>query len=327
MHADWCWGRFRIVLTRRLVLALLASIPMRRATRPENVPRAVPRTRLVFGGDIMLSRFVGQLARARRDPASPLRDLAPVLASADIAFANLESPFSDRGKIFEGRMVFKAEPDMISGLELAGIDVVSTANNHSRDCGRRGVEFTLDWLAKHGIAAAGSGESAEAAHRGIVLERNGVKFGFLAYTYDQSNGNHRDSDDRVAVMDVARMRRDVADLKTRAGVAVVSMHAGDEYSPRPNERQTEFAHAAIEAGASVVAGHHPHVVEPWERYREGVIFYSLGNLVFDQFQRAETQHGVLGEVVFAGTAIERAGVMPVDIVRTAPRLSAVNRRE
>jgi len=160
-----------------------------------------------------------------------------------------------------------------------------------------------------------------------VLERNGVKFGFLAYTYDQSNGNHRDSDDRVAVMDVARMRRDVADLKTRAGVAVVSMHAGDEYSPRPNERQTEFAHAAIEAGASVVAGHHPHVVEPWERYREGVIFYSLGNLVFDQFQRAETQHGVLGEVVFAGTAIERAGVMPVDIVRTAPRLSAVNRRE
>ena len=90
------------MLTRRLVLAVLASIPMRRATRPENVPRAVPRTRLVFGGDIMLSRFVGQLARARRDPASPLRDLAPVLASADIAFANLESPFSDRGKIFEG---------------------------------------------------------------------------------------------------------------------------------------------------------------------------------------------------------------------------------
>jgi poly-gamma-glutamate capsule biosynthesis protein CapA/YwtB (metallophosphatase superfamily) len=312
-----------MLLTRRLFLPVLAGIPMRRASLPEKVPLASPRTRIIFGGDIMLSRFVGQLAHGRHDPASPFRDLAPVLASADIAFANLESPFSDRGRIYDSRMVFKAEPDMISGLELAGIDVVSTANNHSRDCGRRGVEFTLDWLAKHGIAAVGSGETAEAAHRGIAMERNGVKFGFLAYTYDQSNGNHRDTDDRVAVMDVARMRKDVEDLKTRADVVVVSMHAGIEYSPKPNEQQTEFAHAAIEAGAKVVAGHHPHVVEPWERYRDGVIFYSLGNLVFDQFQRAETQHGVLGEVVFRGTAIEQARVVPVDIVRTAPRLSAV----
>ena len=275
----------------------------------------------------MLSRFVGQLAHGRHDPASPFRDLAPVLASADIAFANLESPFSDRGRIYESRMVFKAEPDMIAGLELAGIDVVSTANNHSRDCGRRGVEFTLDWLGQHGIAAAGSGASADAAHHGVVLERNAVKFGFLAYTYDQSNGNHRDTDDRVAVMNVDRMRRDVEDMKTRADVAIVSMHAGIEYSPKPNDQQTEFAHAAIEAGAKVVAGHHPHVVEPWERYRDGVIFYSLGNLVFDQFQRVETQHGVLGEVVFVGAAIERARVLPVDIVRTAPRLSAIEEPE
>ena len=150
---------------------------MRRATLPESVPKQPPRTRVIFGGDIMLSRYVGQLARERHDPASPFRDLAPLLASADIAFANLESPFSDRGPIYESRMVFKAEPEMIAGLELAGIDVVSTANNHARDCGRRGVEFTLDWLAKHGIAAVGSGETAEAgAHHGNVLERNGVSW-------------------------------------------------------------------------------------------------------------------------------------------------------
>jgi poly-gamma-glutamate capsule biosynthesis protein CapA/YwtB (metallophosphatase superfamily) len=317
----------RVLITRRLILSVLAAIPMRRATLPESVPKLLPRTRIVFGGDIMLSRYVGQLARERRDPAWPLRDLAPVLSSADITFANLESPFSDHGRIYESRMVFKAEPEMISALALAGIDVVSTANNHARDCGRHGVEFTLAWLAEHGIAAVGSGETAEAAHRGTVLERNGLKFGFLAYTYDQSNGNHKDMDDRVAVMDVARMRADVSDLKSRADVTIVSMHAGVEYSPRPNAQQTDFAHAAIEAGASVVVGHHPHVVEPWERYRNGVIFYSLGNLVFDQMQRTETQHGVLGEVVFRGTVVERAGVLPVDIVRTAPRLSAVARSE
>ena len=128
-------------------------------------------------------------------------------------------------------MIFKAEPEMIAALELAGIDVVSTANNHARDQGSHGVEFTLDWLDRHQIAAVGTGKSAEAAHAGVVIERNGLRFGFLAYTYDQSNGNHADVDDRVAVMDTARMREDVARLSSsvaaRADVIIVSMHAGD----------------------------------------------------------------------------------------------------
>src|SRR5207344_1880481 len=129
------------------------------------------------------------------------------------------------------------------------------------------------------------------------LTRNGTRFGFLAYTYDQSNGNHKDVDDRIAAVDVEQMQGDVADMRTRsdnpADAVIVSMHAGIEYAPQPNQQQREFAHSAIEAGASVVVGHHPHVVQPWERIGEGVVFYSLGNLVFDQFQREETQHGAL----------------------------------
>jgi poly-gamma-glutamate synthesis protein (capsule biosynthesis protein) len=155
-----------------------------------------------------------------------------------------------------------------------------------------------------------------------VIERHGVRFGFLAYTYDQSNGNHTDIDERVAQMDVNQMRCDVASIKERADVIVVSMHAGEEYAPKPTARQVEFAHAAIDEGARVVAGHHPHVTQPWEKYKAGVIFYSLGNLVFDQFQRVDTQHGVLAELVFEGRVLVRAGVLPVDIIRTAPRLSA-----
>ena len=310
------------VLTRRSLLPVLAAIPFRRApTTPEIVPR-VHRTRMIFGGDVMLSRFVGTLALSRHDPSSPMRDLAPVLSSADIAFVNLEAPFSDRGRPVESGMIFKAEPDMIRALERAGIDIVSTANNHARDCGGYGVEFTLQWLEKHGIAAVGTGRSAAAAHAGVVLERNGVRFGFLAYTYDQSNGNHTDVDDRVAMMDVARMRRDVDDLLRRADAAIVSMHAGLEYSPRPDRQQIEFARAAIDAGAQVVIGHHPHVVEPSERYAGGVIFYSLGNLVFDQFQREETQHGALAEVVFDRAKLARAEMIPVDIIRTVPRLAS-----
>jgi poly-gamma-glutamate synthesis protein (capsule biosynthesis protein) len=269
----------------------------------------------------MLSRHVGRLARARHDPASPFRDLAPVLREADISFVNLEAPFSDRGKFVEHGMVFKAEPEMIAALETAGIDIVSTANNHARDCDRYGVEFTLSWLSRHGIAAVGTAATAEAAHAGVVLERNGVRFGFLAYTFDQSNGNHRDMDDRVAVMRIPEMKADVGRMLGRADVVLVSMHAGSEYRPRPNGQQVDFAHAALDAGATVVAGHHPHVTQPWECRDNGVIFYSLGNLVFDQFQRPETQRGALAEMVFSGKTLERAALLPVDIVETIPRLA------
>ncbi len=305
----------------RSVLPLLAAIPVRKKSAfVESVPRS-RETHIIFGGDVMLSRLVGRVARQYSDPALPLRDIAPLFAAADIAFVNLEAPFSDRGKLVESGMVFKAEPEMIDGLELAGIDIVSTANNHARDCDRYGVEFTLDWLGRHGIAAVGSAKSAEDAHAGTILERNGTRFGFLAYTYDQSNGNHRDVDDRIAGLDVARMREDVASLRTRADAVIISMHAGIEYMRRPCKQQEEFAHAAIEAGARVVVGHHPHVVQPWERVGGGVIFYSLGNLVFDQFQREETQHGALALVKFSGASLKDARLEHVDILLTGPRLA------
>ena len=115
------------------------------------------------------------------------------------------------------------------------------------------------------------------------MERNGLRFGFLAYTYDQSNGNHKDWDERIALMDLERMRLDVAQLAARVDVVLVSMHAGLEYNASPNAQQVAFAHAAIDAGARVVVGHHPHVTQPWERYGKGVIFYSLGNLCSTSF--------------------------------------------
>ena len=200
--------RTRWLLPLLIIFAVFHPF-LRTAEHPAPEP---VRTHLILGGDVMLSRHVARVARERNDPAFPLRDLAPVLQAADIAFVNLESPFSDRGAVVERGMIFKAEPEMIAALEVAGIDVVSTANNHARDQGSHGVEFTLDWLERHQIAVAGTGISAEAAHAGVVIERNGIKFGFLAYTYDQSNGNHTDIDDRVAVMDIARMREDVAQL-------------------------------------------------------------------------------------------------------------------
>jgi len=274
---------------------------------------APARTRLLLGGDIMLCRYIGELARRNHDPAFPFRPIAALLASADITFANLESPFSDQGRPVTAGMVFKAEPEMVEGLKLAGIDVVSTANNHARDRGVYGIEYTLRLLAANGIAAVGTGTDAAQAHAGAVIVRNGLRFGFLAYAQDPNNGNFTDTEPRVAAMDLATLRNDVAALRARADVVVVSMHGGVEYWTKPHPIQQAFARAAVEAGARIVVGHHPHVIQPWERIGNAVVFYSLGNLVFDQYERTATRRGLLAEVLMSGNEIAGVNTIPVEM--------------
>ncbi|HEX4807959.1 MAG TPA: CapA family protein [Bryobacteraceae bacterium] len=281
-----------------------------------------PYNRLLFAGDVMFSREVRRDLLASHDPAMPFRKIAPILRAADISFINLETPFSDQGPYYEHGLIFHAAPQFIAGLELAHVALASTANNHARDCGPHGVMFTVNWLRAHGIQPVGSSESAEQTHKGVVLVRKGIRFGFLGYTYDQSNGNWRDVDDRIALTDEAAMRRDVQALRKGCDVVIVSMHNGIEYMPRPNAKQISFAHAAINAGATLVVGHHPHVTEPTECYRGGEIFYSLGNFVFDQYQRVETQHGEMAEVSFLGTRIFGTKILPVRITPSGPELEA-----
>ena len=276
--------------------------------------------RILAVGDVMLSRHVRRIAFEHKDPSWPFRKVAPMLAAADITFANLESPFFDQGPPAPlNIMVFKAPPEMIEGLTLAGIDVVSTANNHSRDYGPHSISFTLDHLRKNGIEPVGTGIDFAQAHAGAVLERKGTKFGFLAYAFDQRNGNWPDLDPRVADMDIAQMWKDVANIRKTADVVIISMHAGMEYSAAVHPIQVAFAHAAIEAGATVVLGHHPHVVQRVEPYRGGVIFYSLGNFVFDQ-QRKDANMGIVAEITFERGVLKNYRTLNVAIQDTVPEI-------
>ena len=268
----------------------------------------------------MFARGVRRAILSSGDPAMPFRKLAPLLAASDITFINLESPFSDQGPYHEGGLIFHAAPNMVAGLSLAGVTIASTANNHARDCGAHGVDFTLSWLRANGIEPLGSAESESKVHSGVVLVRHDVRFGFLGYTFDQSNGNWKNGDLRIAMADPDAVRRDVADIKKRADVVIVSMHNGIEYQPKPSQAQIAFAHAAIDAGAKLVIGHHPHVIQPSEVYRNGLIFYSLGNFIFDQYQRKETQHGEVVQVSFLGRDVLDTHVMPVKITRSGPEL-------
>ena len=210
---------------------------------------------------------------------------------------------------------------------IARCDVASTANNHSRDAGEYGVAFTYRWLLAHGIQPVGSAPSAAAAHRGVVIERHGVRFGFLAYTYDQQNGNWHDIDERIDDIDIPAMRRDDFELARKVDVVIVSMHNGVEYRNRPSESQIGFARAAIDSGATLVVGHHPHVVQPFESYRQGLIFYSLGNFVFDQFQRQATQRGEIAEVRFLGSFVVAAQLFPIQVTRDGPTPISIEQKK
>jgi gamma-polyglutamate biosynthesis protein CapA len=307
-----------------LVLFLCAAscnTPAVRSTR-QPLSAAAPYNRLLFTGDVMLSRSVRRSILAARDPALPFRKMAPLLSAADIAFVNLESPFSDRGPYYEDGLIFHAAPDAVAGLQLAGVSIASTANNHSRDCAAHGVEFTVSWLRSHGIAPLGTSESEQLTHQGVILVRHGIRFGFLGYTFDQQNGNWHDLDPRIAMTDISALCRDLTQMRRRADVVIVSMHSGIEYLPKPTAAQIAFAHAAIDGGAKIVIGHHPHVIQAEEQYHGGLIFYSLGNFVFDQYQREATQRGEIVEFSFLGRELLAAHRMFVRITPTGPELES-----
>jgi len=265
----------------------------------------------------MLSRDVGAIIRATGDPRAPFLETVGILKEADITFCNLESPFYDEGPPIEGEMVFGAEPVTIEGLKYAGFDIVSLANNHFGDQGTNGMNFTFSHLDENEIEYIGAGENEVEAREPIIIERNGVKFAFLGYNDVESAvrmGYMATSNKPgIAVLTEDNLIQDIQYAKERAHVVVISIHWGVEYEETPTERQITFAHLAIDSGASLVLGHHPHVIQPVEEYNDGYIFYSLGNFVFDQMWSEETRIGLIARIFFRGEQIERVETIEVTI--------------
>ncbi|MBU1166957.1 CapA family protein [Patescibacteria group bacterium] len=258
-------------------------------------------TTLVAGGDIMLSRHVGTKIRAAGDNAHSFKNIASIFSDADIAFANFEAPFYDQGPPVTKGMVFKAEPETIEGLELAGFDMLSLANNHFGNQGRKGMEYTYQHLSDNNINYCGAGMNSSEAHAPAMIERNDLKFAFLCYNGIPPESYAADADTpglAWAQTTTEQVTADVKAAKEVADVVIVSMHHGTEYVVDPVWEQKAIAHAAIDAGAETVIGHHPHVVQKVEKYNDKLIVYSLGNLVFDQMWSQETREGAIGTYSF-----------------------------
>lgn len=279
------------------------------------LPESPSVTTLVFGGDVMLSRVVGQKMAKYGDWTWPFLNVAPVMSAGDLAIINLESPFTNGGNhlVKTGSFSFNADPEAVAGLKLAGIDVVSLANNHILNQGVKGIEDTKKILIANGIYSAGAGLNADEAYQPAIKEINGLKFGFLGFAYPNDNSVATASSAGLANLDIAAMVKAVTGLKARVDVVIILMHAGTEYVSRPNGQQTAFARAAIDAGADLIIGHHPHWTQTTEIYRGKPILYSLGNLIFDQMWSTETQEGALARAVWVDKKLEKIEIIPIII--------------
>jgi poly-gamma-glutamate synthesis protein (capsule biosynthesis protein) len=261
--------------------------------------------------------------------------IADLLAQSDLTFANLETPIAPTTSKGSRAFVFNAPPDVVAALQHAGVKLVSVANNHAFDQGRPGFEETLRSLDAAGMLRLGAGQAPHAAGP-VTVERDGLKLAFLGYTFGLNQAGNDCPPAKKgapACLQAAVIHPDemVADVKAAAAGAdavVVSVHWGIEYEQQPRPQEVELAHRLADAGALVVLGHHPHVLQPVELYRRAdgrlaVIAYSLGNFISNQSRNfvpgvtpeavAATRDGVILRVALARQDYGR-GVVRVEVV-------------
>jgi poly-gamma-glutamate capsule biosynthesis protein CapA/YwtB (metallophosphatase superfamily) len=279
-------------------------------------------------GDVMLGRSVGE--RLKTDGAAlAFSGVQPALNSADVLVANLECVVSPLGEPQPKAYRFRAPPEAVEALAQAGMDVVNLANNHSMDYGSEALADMRKQLAEHEIATVGAGKNEAAAHAPVIVERNGLRVAFLAYVdvfvegrtgFDAHTWAAGPSSPGVAWADPKRITTDVQAAKLQADVVVVLLHFGLESRPEVTQAQRTEAEAAIDAGAALVLGSHPHLLQPAERYHGGLIAYSLGNFIFDGFTLPENYSAIFTASLTSAGVGEYTWI-PVVIENGLPRLA------
>lgn len=276
--------------------------------------KEVPEITLLAVGDVMLSRVVGQKMVKNKDYHYPFLKTQEMTAGADITFGNLESPIIAGTVVPTGSFSFRADPEAAEGLVGAGFDVLSLANNHILNQGEKGLLKTFELLKQNNIAYCGAGENLTAlAQNAVIKEVNSIKVGFLCYSYGPTEYGAREKSAGISLMNTEKMTQEVKALKEKVDFIVVSMHAGNEYEHKSSLAQREFAHAAIDAGAELVLGHHPHVVQEVERYNEKYILHSLGNFVFDQMWSEATRQGIAAKFTLTREGVKAVNYFPLII--------------
>lgn len=255
---------------------------------------------LIATGDVIPARSVNAQVLDHKDFNWPYLKTASLTKSGDITFINLESPLISSCPVVNDGFTFCGDAKNIEGLKYAGFDVANLANNHMGNYGKDGVLSTKRLLSDAGILFTG-------VDGPVYKEVKGVKFAFLGYSEFGSWGG------LLSSADSDKIAKEVSDAKKNADVVVVSFHWGAEYVSQPGQKQVELAHLAVDSGADLVIGNHPHWIQPVELYKNGFITYAHGNFVFDQMWSEETRQGVVGRYVFYNKKLVDVSFTPIYI--------------
>lgn len=275
-------------------------------------------------GDIMLGGTAGpELQQLGYD--YPFVYMKPLWADSALVFGNLEGPLTARteGKA-QKQYVFRSPPERVAAaLFAAGIRAVSLANNHTLDYGADGLADTVAALNATGIAHAGAGADSRAARTPAYVEANGKRIALLAYSATLPEEFFAGATTPgTAFAHEAHVSADVVAARARADIVLVSFHWGREGSTELRDYQTKLGRIAIDAGAHAVLGHHPHILQGIERYRNGIIFYSLGNFVFGSYSKTATRsmiaklHFIVGEKS-PGVRLGEVELLPINVDNVA----------
>jgi poly-gamma-glutamate synthesis protein (capsule biosynthesis protein) len=268
-------------------------------------PHDVAQVSFAVGGDVIPHQAVREAAAAFGEGESGwaglFSEVADVFRGADFGFVNMETPVAPNHSKGSKPFMFDAPIALPEALKASGIKIVSFANNHAMDQGWAGFAETRDHLREVGLLFAGTGDTAQQPWQPVITEANGIKIGWLGMTRWLNGNRNPDKDDVPHVnffpypgesggasgADEAAVLAAIKAARAQCDMLVISVHWGIEYATAPRPEDVELAHKMLDAGASVIIGHHPHVLQPVETYttadgRNSVIFYSLGNFLSNQ---------------------------------------------
>lgn len=296
-----------------------AATPTTRPTPPQ-AEEPIPSVRLMAVGDLMLGWEVGRRI-VRKGPLAPWTRVKSYFDQADLMVGNLECVISRIGEPWPTKAIHLRTPlAAADSLVAGGVDVVTVANNHALDFGRDAFADTLERLNARSIGYAGGGANEVEAHAPLIVERNGLRMAFLGYvlpfaskpTFSTREWEAGPAKAGLAIGTPEAVSGDVGVARTMADVVIVMVHGGVEYRSRPNSAQRDFAQAAIDAGASLVLGAHPHVLQGYALRGNTLVAFSLGNFVFARFDGAANDSAIL-DVTLTPDGVTSLNWIPVVI--------------
>ena len=268
---------------------------------------------VVCVGDIMLAGNAAPIIE-KYGVDYPFDSTREILQKADVAIGNLEMPISVTGEsVPDKEYNFLGHPRIVNGLANAGFDVLTLANNHMGDYGDGALLATLDTLAASGIRYCGAGSDLQAARQPAILAVYDKHIAVLAYSNTFPFEYFASQSSPGTARGIAEFFvSDIESAKEWADLVIVSFHWGGELVTEPREYQELFGRKAIEAGANVVFGHHPHVLQGIEIYEGGLIAYSLGNFSFGSYSKNARTSAIL-RVNFQSGRLKRAEIIPINV--------------